>query len=296
MECTKKIAYVGSTKKLICRDGNKQYADSMGLDFLSYDDLWTEKIKGYTHFIIDIAVGWTSPEDVDEIESWVVRHLHTPIYVRLVDQFKHQKDELTYLLMRRLVLNYKLKVIGTYDADYYGLPVVATIPYPYLIEDENYGSDDRINKMILTGASVSGIYPLREYLRSKKFDGIVDVSHPGYSGSGWDKGYTGKEYLKLLGKYRFMLVTTCTEKYELLKYVECAEAFCVPVGEVPKSLEGTPIADLIIKLDTTATQEDIDRILNLDHKEVELKASMFRDLMKKFRNKEDLINKLIYSI
>ena len=45
-----------------------------------------------------------------------------------------------------------------------------------------------------------------------------------------------------------MACTTCIEGYELLKYIECAEAGCIPIGEVPPSLKGTEAEKYIIEI------------------------------------------------
>lgn len=48
------IMYVGSSKPLICRDGNFQYARSMDLNFITYDKLNSIDSKSL-YFIIDIS-------------------------------------------------------------------------------------------------------------------------------------------------------------------------------------------------------------------------------------------------
>lgn len=249
------IIYVGSSKPLICRDGNLQYARSMDLNFITYDELrWMDSKSLY--FIIDISAGWTTSEDMDIIEEFVDRIPSKRMSIRLVDQFEHQRDTDTYLRMAKMSIDYCIPIIGTYDVDYYDLDVELIIPYPYLDNEEiKVPINERIlSSAILTGANVKGIYPMRETLYSISYDSerINTISHPGYSGKGWKTGIIGENYLKSLSKYMFMICTTCNESYELLKYIECAEVGCIPIGEVPNSLKETEAEKYIVEIPNEA--------------------------------------------
>lgn len=237
------IIYVGSSKPLICRDGNEQYAKSMDLKFITYQDLPKfDKSRDKNFIIIDISAGWTNPEEMDIIEKFLHKYSgfrNRNIAIRLVDQFEHQKTSDAYLRMQKLVYDLGIKLITAYDCDYYDLPVNLILPYPYLPEDETGKRlDERMAKIILTGADVKGIYPLREKLYSFADESkyIDTLKHPGYSGKHWNTGLVGQAYLDHISKYAFMAVTTCIEDYTLLKYIECAECGCMPIGESTKML------------------------------------------------------------
>lgn len=236
------IIYVGSSKPLICRDGNSQYARSMDLNFITYDKLSNIESRSL-YFIIDISAGWTTSEDMDIIEEFVSRTSSKRLSIRLVDQFEHQRNTDTYLRMAKISIDHCIPIIGTYDVDYYDLDVALVLPYPYLDNEVvKTPTNDRIlSSTILTGANVKGIYPMREKLYSiaDNSECIDTINHPGYSGRGWKNGVIGENYLKSLSRYVFMICTTCNENYELLKYIECAEAGCIPIGEIPNSLKGT---------------------------------------------------------
>lgn len=295
------IIYVGSSKPLICRDGNLQYARSMDLNFITYNEL--KKIDSNSlYFIIDISAGWTTSEDMDIIEEFVDRIPSKRMSIRLVDQFEHQRDADVYLRMTKMSIDYCIPVIGTYDVDYYDLDVGLVLPYPYLEEDEiklTGSSVRKISSTILTGANVKGIYPMREklYSISSNSERIDAINHPGYSGKGWSNGVIGKDYLNMLSKYVFMVCTTCNESYELLKYIECAEAGCIPMGEIPNSLKGTEAEKYFIEIPDEALTSSksfdkwfLDSINNTDYYRCSIS---YRNYIRSIRNKGLLKDKLL---
>lgn len=301
------IIYVGSSKPLICRDGNEQYAKSMDLKFITYDDLPNlDKDRDKIFIIIDVSAGWTSPKDMDIIEEFLNKYngfRNKNIAIRLVDQFEHQRTSDAYLRMQKLVYDLGIKLIATYDCDYYDLPISLILPYPYLPEDEIDNSiDKRINKIILTGADVNDIYPLREklYTIADESRYIDTLKHPGYSGKHWSKGLIGKDYLSHLSKYRFMAVTTCIENYTLLKYYECAACGCIPIGESTPSLNKYPfLSKSIFKIPSKAliSGSDFDKwfedeILS-SNKPLLASSVVYRTEMDKRFNKSDLKDKLL---
>lgn len=298
------IIYVGSSKPLICRDGNEQYAKSMDLKFMTYQDLpKLDKDRDKIFIIIDISAGWTSPEDMDIVEDFLNKYRgfrNKNIAIRLVDQFEHQRTEEVYLRMQKLIIDKNVKLITAYDCDYYDLPVSLILPYPYLSEDETGKRlDERMAKIILTGADVKGIYPLREKLYSfaDKSRYIDTLKHPGYSGKHWNTGLVGKSYMEHLSKYAFMAVTTCIENYTLLKYVECAECGCVPIGESTKMLNNNKwikgsIINIPNSINSASEFDEWFKSKILDDKLL-IKSAIYRKEMKKEFDKDQLKLKLL---
>lgn len=298
------IVYVGSKKPLICRDGNEQYAKSMDLRFITYDKLESFYIPTNLCIIIDISVGWTTIEDMDIIEKFIIyRRKLQNIYFRLVDQFEHQwykdGDANVYVLMSKLAIDYNIRIIGTYEVDYYGLKVGLTLPYPYLIEDEhkiNHSIRDT-RSILLTGANIESIYPMRWKLYNLGSSHINTLSHPGYSGKHWSEGLIGSDYLSYLSKYTFMACTTCNEGYELLKYIECAEAGCIPIGECPPSLKDTKAGKCIIEIPNSVLKNS--KKFDLWFNEIRKKtdyysvSTEYRNAIKEIRSKELLKSKLL---
>lgn len=302
----KNIIHVGSDKQLICRDGNKQWSDSMDLKFIDYLEFITLEFPSDKVFIIDVSVGWTDSLLTISLTSKISELIKkNKIYIRLVDQFRYQWYSEVYEWVIDLCDVYKIKIIKTYDCDYNGLDHLVILPYPYLNEDEFIISDDceeREKNLLLSGADISDIYPMRCKLYDLSEDFLIKtLRHPGYSGNHWDKGKIGYSYLKELHKHWFMACTTThPDRYDLLKYVECAEAGCVCVGEVPKMLEGTEAEKWIIKIPDWSLKgigifsEWFDNTLkDLD---VELYASEYRKCIKELRGKENIKKLLLDSI
>lgn len=303
----KNIIHVGSDKQLICRDGNKQWSDSMDLKFIDYLEFITLEFSSDKVFIIDVSVGWTDDLLTISLTSKISELIKkkNKIYIRLVDQFKYQWYSRIYEWVTGLCEVYKIKIIKTYNCDYNGLDHLVILPYPYLDEDEFIISDDceeREKSLFLSGADIKDIYPIRCKLYDLSEDFLIKtLRHPGYSGNHWSKGKIGYEYLKELHNHWFMACTTThPDKYDLLKYVECAEAGCVCVGEVPKMLEGTEAEKWIIKIPDGSlkgigifyewfnnTLKDLD---------VELYASEYRRCIKEMRDKEKIKRLLLDSI
>jgi hypothetical protein len=303
----KNIIHVGSDKQLICRDGNKQWSDSMDLKFIDYLEFITLEFSSDKVFIIDVSVGWTDDLLTISLTSKISELIKkkNKIYIRLVDQFKYQWYSRIYEWVTGLCEVYKIKIIKTYDCNYNGLDHLVILPYPYLDEDEFIISDDceeREKNLFLSGADISDIYPTRCKLYDLSEDFLIKtLRHPGYSGNHWSKGKIGYEYLKELHNHWFMACTTThPDKYDLLKYVECSEAGCVCVGEVPKMLEGTEAEKWIIKIPDWSlkgigifyewfnnTLKDLD---------VELYASEYRRCIKEMRDKEKIKRLLLDSI
>lgn len=303
----KNIIHVGSDKQLICRDGNKQWSDSMDLKFIDYLEFITLEFSSDKVFIIDVSVGWTDDLLIMSLTSKISELIRkkNKIYIRLVDQFKYQWYSRIYEWVTRLCEVYKIKIIKTYNCDYNGLDHLVILPYPYLDEDEFTISDDceeREKSLFLSGADINDIYPMRCRLYDLSEDFLIKtLRHPGYSGSHWSKGKIGYEYLKELHNHWFMACTTThPDRYDLLKYVECAEAGCICVGEVPKMLEGTEAEKWIIKIPDWSlkgigifyewfnnTLKDLD---------VELYASEYRRCIKEMRDKEKIKRLLLDSI
>lgn len=300
------IIHVGSDKQLICRDGNKQWADSMDLKFINYLEFITLEFPSNKVFIIDVSVGWTDELLIISLTNKISNLIDkNKIYIRLVDQFKHQWNSRVYKWVTGLCNIYEIKIIKTYDCDYNGLSHLVTLPYPYLDEDEiplNDFNDYRLFNIILSGADIKDIYPMRCKLYDLSEDSLIKtLRHPGYSGNHWNKGKIGYSYLEEIHRYWYMICTTThPDKYDLLKYIECAEAGCVCVGEVPKMLEGTESEEWIIKIPDNALKgievfsEWFDSTLkNLD---VELYASEYRRCIKEMRGKEKIKRLLLDSI
>jgi hypothetical protein len=280
----------------------------MDLKFYSYEelDINIDPVTNTKVIIFDIDVGWTTLKDMDIIEKFVKQSnsrssLFTKsVFIRLVDQFEHQGSNEIYLIMRKISTDYNIPIIRTYDVNYYDLPnQLDYIPYPYIEDDEITRNTRVANRVILSGASVKGIYPMREklYEISNGSCLIETLDHPGYSGRYWSSGKIGNDYIDKLSHYYFMICTTCNESYELLKYIECAEAGCIPVGEIPNSLKGTEAENYIIQVPDSAliNGDEFDKwfsdiSLNTDYHRI---STSYRRCIKEMRDKNKIKDNLL---
>jgi hypothetical protein len=123
---------------------------------------------------------------------------------------------------------------------------VVRLPYPF---DASKQIDRdfvrRKRRVFLSGAQSRELYPLRHDLwRKRRWNplarlAVSELQHPGYPDIGQRQrhGLIHERYIDhAAGNTHFFL---CPSRYrvELMKYVECAYAGCVPIGEPPGSLQ-----------------------------------------------------------
>lgn len=217
----------------ICRDFGEPFAKSLGL---KSDDLksWRYYLEAGMNLIIDL--GWKTKESTNIISELLLKVPYERVYFRIVDDYPETYSEYDAFFAQNSILH-RYRFISPYNHVYFGKVVPTWIPYHYEVNEELTCDFDeylsRDNTPILTGAIDERIYPTRSmYNRVGK---VARIHHPGYSGKCWS-GNVGMDYLHKLAKYKFMVVTTCYQDYELLKYIECAEAGCCPIGEFTRSM------------------------------------------------------------
>jgi len=273
----------------ICRDAMTPYAESMGfkIDSLENYKLYDNKCR-----IIDAS--WRSTEHCNLIKE-VIEYNHKDVLVRLVDDnFRRDED----LIIRDLILKYELATFSPYKIKYFNKFIPHHIPYHYEIADEismkNF--NERKSLAILSGCSWSPTtYPYRITCFEYESEYIENLKHPGYSGKHWDELYVGKSYLEKLSEYKFMIVTSNLQGYELMKYVECAEAGCIPIGEFCKSIKEI-IPNSLLKIFEVPNPLDIPDVIKeiLDDEYLGLElATEYRNIMKIERSKENIKSELL---
>lgn len=206
------------------RGSCKPFADSLG--FKPYQFKESIGLKGEK--VIVEVFGRDSMDELGITESLVNNN---NVVLRIVDYhdfyFKGEEGHKWYELIKK----YNLKIVS---------PVVQRIliydtihiPYHYN-EDDEVSMDDyfhRAKRMTLTGARSASIYPMREVYYQSNNPLVFTIPHPGYEGNNTDI------YRRELSNSTHMVVSTSYNQYELLKYVECAEFGCCPVGDYPKNL------------------------------------------------------------
>lgn len=227
-----------SKKKKICRDVMEPYASSLGFNIVNID---TDELSFSPDDLCVLDYCWVY-ETQDQFDQLITTYHkiknQCKVVFRLVDDNPSKYNDLDMQLLD-LITKEDVKVVAPYDITYLGSIKPIVIPYHYEMKDEIPISDYRKNAVVLSGLINSTFYPYRTYISEHYKDDdyhIEQLIHPGYSGRLWGKvGFLGKEYIEQLAKYKIMIVTSDDES-EVLKNVECAEAGCIPIGYLPKSL------------------------------------------------------------
>lgn len=273
MKKLKLIGFKAHGANPICRDADYKLADSLGITYLdfNYVHLW-EKLPDDSNYILDL--GWM----IDSLESAVIKFLkdNPQVVVRVVDgNLSDMKRCIVHVLYEINAGNLRNKVISPYNQNF-GMSnlKVTVIPYHYDESDERKFTyfEHRIPKIVLTGnvcEKLKATYPLRYKLwkLSKKRPDLIDfIQHPGYSkDQKWSDNPIGSEYIDLLSKYQFMAITSSDLNYNLLKNVECAEAGCIPIGELNVALglynETSPFSSSLYDSITDYRNKSVGRLL-----------------------------------
>lgn len=285
MEINDKIIYLYNYESNpICRDFGKPYAQSLGLNS---DNLtsWEYYYNNGYNLIVD--AGWKTEASMLIIEDIIEQCNTKRVVFRIVDDNPTTYSEHD----RRFAENPSLmnfQLISPYRHVYFDYHNAIWIPYHYEVNEEltcdfdEYQSRDNIP--ILTGAIDERIYPTRSMYN--KVGKVARISHPGYSGRCW-KGNVGKDYLNKLHDYKFMVVSTSYHDFELLKYVECAEAGCCPIGEFTRSM-------LITMPDALKQLQRFDNLskVGLSGPYAHYLAMKYRIYIKTIYSKSNIINKI----
>lgn len=269
----------------ICRDAMIPYAVSLGIPF---DDI--NNHEQYDKIIIDC--GWKTADYVKSIIKCVESH-KGQIYFRVVDDYIESyevQDKRFAWFIEDLSEISNIKFISPYHHLIYRQYIPIWIPYHYDESSEVSINNGRLEKAILTGFNDYKIYPVRAQFYNSESKLIDTFKHPGYSGRCWDNTNTGQGYINNLSQYKFMIVTTCYLDYELMKYIECAEAGCVPIGEFPKYFLAN-MPSKLRKLHCTSVSECESIIADISN-EYKVYAGVYRQWIKSEFNKNKILNKI----
>ena len=116
---------------------------------------------------------------------------------------------------------------------------VAHLPYAYDVTREvELPLDTRRRRIFLSGSNSSRLYPPRHALRrARRWNPVLrwyvfDLKHPGYPEHGRPPRHdvTHARFIGLASRFTHFFLCGTRYNVELMKYVECAYAGCVPVG------------------------------------------------------------------
>ncbi len=123
---------------------------------------------------------------------------------------------------------------------------VARAPFPYDRRREiDRPLDGRSPKVFLSGKKSRSLYPFRAAMfRRHRWNPVARTAlarlrHPGYPDLGAPPRHDviGPKFVEHAARYTHFLLDPSRYGVELMKYTECAYAGCVPIGQVPPSLE-----------------------------------------------------------
>lgn len=226
------IAYVSNGQYTLGRETNEKYVKSLDLDYLTYE---TYRVDDPRLLIFEMS--WFKDK---YLKYKLVERLELglPTAFRLLDCDPEQTcKDIGYQITFELIDTYQVPLITPctpyyrfngkiYHPDYF-------IPYHYIWDRCHNINDDRIPQVLVAGV-VDKSYPVREYFCDTfKEDPIFKrLSHPGYEEP---KKHTivNTNFIDYAAQFKYMLVCPSIWDMFLLKFVECAEAGCVPVGKLP---------------------------------------------------------------
>lgn len=264
--------------KLICYDAGPEYARNMGWFCVALD-----RVTDYPDCINIIDVHITERECA-ELQKYIAAHKSTAFLLTIVDQHEAHRTHWYYRLLFEVCRYTNVYFLSKYiptdliaelDA-LTGHQKIVFIPYPFRDPlNAVFDLKARNRKVIFSGAVSKGIYPLRDqFRRNIKRNPLlwrkVDfLGHPGYAEVGQKRVHDiiGIKYLNLLSKYVFMFLDPSRYGLELLKYVECAYARCVPIGKAPDSF--TPkMREPFLEVDYSRFSKSINKFFSMSDTEL----------------------------
>jgi len=292
--------YIDTTKPQIGRDIMEKYADSVGFTKVNIKDILSNKVEIHnSNCILDYGYPyWDLDFDVFKSmisECYFKLTKDNKVIFRIVDDNPPKYNEFDFWILN-FIRDNNITLTTPYDIKYLGWLNPVFIPFHYIKEDEYEIGGDRDDLYLLSGLRNWIYYPYRTHIydHAYQYDKIKVLQHPGYSGRLWSGcNHIGKGYLDELTRHKFMIVTDGDE-CEVVKYVECAECGCLPVGYFSPSLRKDLPWLEESKLHFTYPDDMISSIINNHDYYVnnyEELAKRYRDDIIKFRSKELIITK-----
>ncbi|HWE06087.1 MAG TPA: hypothetical protein VG274_05215, partial [Rhizomicrobium sp.] len=156
---------------------------------------------------------------------------------------------------------------------------VLRLPFPYdATREVERGFGERRRRVFLSGTQSRIGYPLRTALhRQRIFNpmlrfAVSELPHPGYADGGERLRHTliFKAFVAHAAQFSHFFLCGSRYRVELMKFVECAYAGSVPIGEPPKSLEQA-VGDCFIRY-SGRTGELLQALMG-DRSEMEVRAA-----------------------
>jgi hypothetical protein len=167
---------------------------------------------------------------------------------------------------------------------------VFRLPYAYDRSQEvERGFESRRRKVFLSGADSATLYPLRGRMHWRMKTNplmwftVTVLKHPGYPefDPAPRHNIMFERYVEYASQFTHFFLCPSRYRVELMKYVECAYAGCVPIGEPPLSLDE---ATRHCFIPNAANPVALMREALSDKGEMAARAGVYRDVMRKLRD------------
>lgn len=267
-----------------------------------------EPLSGLGSCRCDIGVidNRLEPGDVESIESFLAEPASRrfPVFFRISDPdmplSKNPCVKFIFTCGDRTGVHYAT----TYDlegpfkafAESLTRSQIVHLPYPYEQKREiERPLSRRHRRIFLSGADDSRLYPLRSSLRLKrrrnpllKF-AVHELAHPGYpdTGARLTHGIVRDRFVEYAAAYTHFFLCPTVYESELAKYIECAYAGSVPIGQPPKSL-ATHVKDCFLTWSGSAHQLLSALVTKFD--DMQFVATQYRAILRELRNPGTLLS------
>ena len=175
-------------------------------------------------------------------------------------------------------------ILITYHSDVY-LKILDSMNQNYIFwphslnfEDRDYSKIKKEFDVVISGQFCETGYPVRtkiaqNLVKLSEKAGIktIYLSHPGYKISERRHKYYGEDYIELLSRCRLVLTCSADRDVMVMKYIESAKSFSLPIGEVPTYMPELAKNSMLELKTTDSETETINKIKALLENEKGLK-------------------------
>jgi hypothetical protein len=294
---------------LICRDCGPAYAQSLRLPWSDVDSLGDLSEKSAV--IVDSTL---NDAEVMRVRNLIDRET-TLVLLKVVDPYWSRdtrgSDRSSYTrLVETQCSRPNVAILSPYEPKEWLKEVVdhlkprlIVLPYPYVPEAEQSLTPDnfaaRRDRAVLTGAHSGRKYPQRarihrlRHILANYRNNFDLLEHPGYPTLGQARRHNlvFDDFLKFIAGYKTFYICPSRADLEFLKYTECAQAGCAPVGIPATSM---PAAAKELFLDTPtflrSMRQQPAALRNADHF---TRAVEYRSVMATSRKAEKLREQLV---
>ena len=234
--------------KLICDDAGPGYALSMNWQYVYINQI--DILHPGLIYIIDNRI---SEKECKALSNVFNENENILFLLKIVDPYTENKNNFYYRWLNENKNINNCRIFTVYEPTELTQEIIVShnkpyyyIPYPYLKEKELPLSNinKRKNRIIISGALNLEVYPYRTTIWQNNTRSIgrlfffSTLKHPGYaelSFTNFNHNIIRSDFIKYLGKSKFMLLCSSRCKIEFLKYHECAYSGCIPIGIPPNS-------------------------------------------------------------